>query len=679
MGRQTVCGIFGIAAGASGASDHARLRQGIWTLFRLSERRGREAAGLAVAVGGRIDVYKRPMAPGAMLASADFNRFFDQCHLAGSGAGATRHRPIALIGHCRLATNGSEALAEHNQPVVSEASVGVHNGIVTNAAALAKASGLTQAGSALDSQTLFRLIDVKAAELGLTAGIGGVFAEIEGEASVALLRRDGESLALASNCGALYWAEQGDLLVFASEQAILAAALHAMGLGRDVKIHQIAPGHGVLRSLAIPPARTFSLTGRMEAADPARLSPFAQVFDWHETRRAELRRCSSCLLPETYPFIAFDEAGMCSLCHGPQPKPPLGRPALEAQLARHRRGDGRPDCIVALSGGRDSSYGLHVLKREFGMNPIAFSYDWGLVTDLARRNQARMCGQLGVEHVLRVADLGRQRRHVRQNIEAWLARPQLGMIPLFMAGDKFFYDHARALRAETGIPLVVFCAGNPLESTSFKTGFAGVRENDYRNRLFGLATAKKLQLAAYYAGQCLLNPRYLNNSLGNSLRAFRSTFVAEDDFLYLYDYLPWDEAVIERTLIEGYNWETVPGVANTWRIGDGYTAFINFIYLSVAGFSEFDVFRSNQIRAGLIDRETALRLVAADNRPRLAELQAFAQLIGINLEEVLAAIERIPKLHGRGPRDSRAQPRSPSLSPDATGKPAYHGENSQAA
>ena len=72
------------------------------------------------------------------------------------------------------------------------------------------------------------------------------------------------------------------------------------------------------------------------------------------------------------------------------------------------------------------------------MNPIAFTYDWGLVTDLARRNCARICGKLGVEHIIRTPNIAKKRKFVRQNIEAWLKKPELGMIPLFMAGDKAF-------------------------------------------------------------------------------------------------------------------------------------------------------------------------------------------------------------------------------------------------
>jgi len=127
--------------------------------------------------------------------------------------------------------------------------------------------------------------------------------------------------------------------------------------------------------------------------------------------------------------------------------------------------------------------------------------------------------------------------------------------------------------------------------------------------------------------------------------AYFSTFIAKDDFTYLYHYLPWDEEQINKTLIGEYDWETAVGSDNTWRIGDGYTSFINYIYYTVAGFSEYDTFRSNQIREGLIDREEALKLLALDNEPKLDVLYDFAKHTGFNLEEVLTRINSIDKLY----------------------------------
>jgi hypothetical protein len=286
-----------------------------------------------------------------------------------------------------------------------------------------------------------------------------------------------------------------------------------------------------------------------------------------------------------------------------------------------------------------------MLVRELGMHPVAFSYDWGMVTGIARRNQARLCGKLGVEHILRSADIRAKRRYMRRNIEAWLRRPHLGMVPLFMAGDKFFYRVARELRQELGIPLVVFCAGNPLERTDFKGGFAGVRESAHGQRLFAFSLRNKTELAAFYGMQYLRNPAYFNESFGDSVRSFVETFIARDDFLYFYHFLPWDEAVIDRTLRDEYAWETAPHTDNRWRIGDGYTTFVNHIYYTMAGFSEFDAFRSQQVRAGIVTRDRALALAARDNQPDLGVLQEFAAQVGINLDEVLVRIELAPRCY----------------------------------
>ena len=63
-----------------------------------------------------------------------------------------------------------------------------------------------------------------------------------------------------------------------------------------------------------------------------------------------------------------------------------------------------------LSGGRDSCYQLHILAKELGLKPIAYTYDWGMVTDIARRNCSRMCQKLGLEHIIVSADIRKKER-----------------------------------------------------------------------------------------------------------------------------------------------------------------------------------------------------------------------------------------------------------------------------
>jgi hypothetical protein len=279
------------------------------------------------------------------------------------------------------------------------------------------------------------------------------------------------------------------------------------------------------------------------------------------------------------------------------------------------------------------------------MNPVAFTLDWGLVTDLARRNQARICGKLGVEHILRSANLTAKRRFVRKNVEAWLKQPDVGMVTLFTAGDKEFYHHARQLRKETGIKLVIFCTGNMIEDTPYKTGLCGIREDDHGMTLTGLSLRNEMALLWYYLKRYLKNPAYWNESLWDTLKAYYYTFVVKDDFLYLFHYLDWREEEIVGTIRREYDWEVATDTKSTWRIGDGTAPFYNYIYTTICGFTEDEVMLSNMVREGHLGRDEALRRAAEYGRPRLPSIREYAQIVGFQCEEALRIINAAPKLY----------------------------------
>ena len=81
-------------------------------------------------------------------------------------------------------------------------------------------------------------------------------------------------------------------------------------------------------------------------------------------------------------------------------------------------------------------------------------------------------------------------------------------------------------------------------------------------------------------------------------------------------------------VLEEYNWEKAPDTNTTWRIGDGTAAFYNYVYYTVAGFTEHDTFRSNQIREGDLTRERALELVQDENNPRYPNIKWYLDTVG---------------------------------------------------
>ena len=83
----------------------------------------------------------------------------------------------------------------------------------------------------------------------------------------------------------------------------------------------------------------------------------------------------------------------------------------------------------------------------------------------------------------------------------------------------------------------------------------------------------------------------------------------------------------------------------TWRIRDGTAAFYNYVYYTVAGFTEHDTFRSNQIREGDITRDEALKLVKEENRPRYPNIKWYLDALAIDYNKAISIVNKIPKLY----------------------------------
>lgn len=651
-----MCGIFGAVFHRDAGHGSSFVREVLEALFRCSQTRGSEAAGLTVFNGETIDVYKQAGSAERFLKSPKFDELLGRAtKLYERNRAEKRAIGLAFTGHTRLVTNGFQSNEDNNQPVIANGTVGIHNGIIVNDQALWARFPMLARKSDVDTEVLVNLLRKYFDEQkDLAWATQQAYREIQGAASIAFVFDALDDLLLATNTGSLHVLtnERRTFLAFASERFILQSLSDKLSLARTVGpvgIEQIPAFKARLISLRDLSVQEFASVRRsMQEPDPKvvvheRAEKLEIV---HHTRTPDhLKRCTKCLLPETYPFMRFDASGVCGYCRNWRPIKVKGRAALEAHVEPYRSKDGKPDVIVAFSGGRDSSYGLHFIKEELKMNPVAFTYDWGMVTDLARRNQARLCGKLGVEHIVRSADIQQKRRNIRKNVEAWLKKPELGMVTLFTAGDKQFYHYARELRKETGIKLVVFSTGNMIEDTPYKTGLCGILEDDHGMTLTGLSFRNELALLWYYFKNYVKNPAYFNESMLDTLWAYYATFVQKDDFLYLFHYLPWIEEEIVGTIRREYDWEVATDTASTWRIGDGSAAWYNFIYSTICGWTEDEVMLSNMIREGHLTREEAQRRAKLYSAPRFPSIREYSQLVGFNCEEALTILNGVPKLY----------------------------------
>jgi glutamine---fructose-6-phosphate transaminase (isomerizing) len=675
-----MCGIFGMIVNQRSKVSSKRIELILRRIALLSESRGKDSSGIAFRniKSNNIQVLKGDLSISQLLKS---NEFAD---LLVENLDSYKKNTFTAFGHARLVTNGSQLYEVNNQPVLKNGIIAIHNGIIVNTQDLwIENSDLTRE-FLIDTEiipAMFRKELTNHNDLGIACK--NVFCKLKGTYSIALMFNDLDQLVIASNNGSLYYISVSEeFFLFASEIYFLLKLIEKLGQNifrKSTGIQQIQPSHGIIINLSTlklthynshqnEPIEDKKIVTKLYEIqkqiinnkslkkeviiDPSiyinrsQESHLYNLLEFNSTEINKLKRCTKCLLPETFPFIKFNEEGVCNYCLNYKQKNQTNRIAEFKEIVKpFRRKDNRPDCIVPFSGGRDSSFSLHIIKNVLNLNPISYTYDWGMVTDLARRNIARVCGKLGIENIIVSADIRLKRHYIKLNIEAWLKKPTLGMIPLFMSGDKAFHYYLVQLQKQTGISLNIWGA-NFLEKTDFKVGFAGIPPEFTKENLYSLSPKNSIRLLKFISKSVLDNPRYINSSIPDNLRSqYSRSFLTKSDVYNLYDYYLWDEDTIQNTIISEYDWERAIDTNSTWRIGDGTSAFYNYIYYTVAGFSEIDTFRSNQIREGMLDRDTAWTLIKKENEPRYETIRWYLEIVGVDFEKAIKKINSMDKLY----------------------------------
>ena len=602
-----MCGIFGIVNQAPASLKDLPL------LAKHAEQRGRDSSGIVIATENMFDVLRADFQLGKLL------RNYKSIE--------TR----MVMGHSRLITNG---MAD-NQPIVRDGIIAIHNGIIVNHESIwsrLKKSRELQ----VDSEVIAAIVAEHLEAGGEVKSIAdAVLSECKGVVACAIAIPKLGKLVLFSNNGSLYIGEKAESLYFASESFPLSeAGCESIRQVYDLEILDIP----ILSEINVKDKKTSTRNLVPEIGNEsseANLLVFPQP---------ELRRCNKCILPETMPFIRFDEQGICNYCNNYRPRnAPKPKEELLKLVEPYRRSDG-PDCIVPFSGGRDSCYGLHLIVNELKMKPITYTYDWGMVTDLGRRNISRMCSELGVENIIFAADISKKRENIKKNLSAWLKSPHLGMVSILTAGDKHFFQHVETVKKQTGIKINLW-GTCPLEVTHFKSGFLGVPPDFEEDKVYSSGAQKQIRYQKLRFKAMLKSPGYFNSSIWDTLSGeYYRSFMKKNDYFHIFDYWNWEERLVDQTLAM-YEWEKATDTSSTWRIGDGTAAFYNYIYYTVAGFTEHDTFRSNQIREGQISREEALLRVKDENRPRYPNIKWYLDAIGMNFDEVINTVNSISRLY----------------------------------
>ncbi len=120
-----------------------------------------------------------------------------------------------------------------------------------------------------------------------------------------------------------------------------------------------------------------------------------------------MKICASCVLPESFPGIKFNEEGICTFCAAHDRRGDGSRKVKDKYRQRFlnlldavkREKANRYQVILAYSGGKDSSFTLKLLREEFDMKVLAVTFDHGFLSGQAIENVKTVTEALGVDHI----------------------------------------------------------------------------------------------------------------------------------------------------------------------------------------------------------------------------------------------------------------------------------------
>lgn len=586
-----MCGIFGFVAHANSTSKERLIL--LDSAMKQVARRGSDGTGLLLIADSKIEVHKSFFHPRKFMQTREYKTIKSKIKYSYN---------LAFFVQGRLATSGVMNL-ENQHPLCSNKHFFFHNGIYIEEDNVDKNDE-----NLSDSWVLFSKFNL---EFNLANQIDTI--KYTSENSFVLVDCEHGKAHFRSNVGSLFVTSRTrNLCYFGSEpapegvQAKLGASKQIVGSA----------------TLDIPTASSYTF------------SRYEMGIDKYTSERPG--ECLRCGMSRKLTWLFEAPKKVCVKCDRQE----VAQKAKFRDFEELRTMLQGKRVVVGFSGGRDSSFGLLKLREIPNIELIAVSYDWGGVTDVGRRNQSRVCGKLGVEHVWVSADLESKRKNVQKNLLAWSKRPSLATLPILMAGDKAMWKIPHIIATKRKADYVVYCT-NPLERTDFKVMLTGAKSRSKSTKPQELVLRDRISLLFRYAKELLKNPYLINSTIWENLWAFKFYFFDGIRNLQIYDYLTWNESEIDEQLKTTFDWENPKHRSSTWRNGDITAPYYNYAYHETLGFSEFDALRANQVRCGQISISESRELLKEDNVPDWKGINEYSNTMGVPVLTLMRAVEKL--------------------------------------
>lgn len=337
-----------------------------------------------------------------------------------------------------------------------------------------------------------------------------------------------------------------------------------------------------------------------------------------------LKRCTKCLTPETHESITFDEQGVCSVCRQVEYKDgkiDWAQKKIElTELIESHRGKYDYDCIIPFSGGKDSTWTLYYLMKEYKIKPLVVRFDHGFLRPNLNENTISVLRNLGADFHTFTPN--------------WKVVQKLMLQSFLEKGDFCWHCHTGIfsypmwVALKYNVPLIFW--GEPsAEYTSYYSYDQPEEVDEKRFNRFVNLGITAVDMAIRLGGN--VDERDFKPYTYPPLKELRKLNYKS---VCLGSYIPWDVKMQSKVIADDLGWkgdlvENVPEQYNYEKIECHMQGVRDYIKYIKRGYTRPTHLASIDIRHDRLTREEGLDMISKFEGKKPPSLEIFLEMVGL--------------------------------------------------
>ena len=352
-------------------------------------------------------------------------------------------------------------------------------------------------------------------------------------------------------------------------------------------------------------------------ADPGR--PLFQV----------LQYCVRCCIPETEDGTTFDELGICQACRSSEEKMHIDWVERDRELRRildeaKAKAGNNYDCVIPISGGKDSTFQLHTLVNVYKVKPLAVTFSHNWFSETGWYNLLNALETFNVDHIMFTPSRSLVNRMAKRS--------------LFAIGDACWHCHAGVdafpmqAAVRFNIPLIVY-GEPPAEGHGMSSYSKPLR----------MTREESLKVSAK------VTPREMVSETLSERDLYPFEVPTQEEFdrvgihkIFLGDYIFWDDERQTEFVRDTYGWrETeMEGTYKRYKSAECIMPGVHdFTLYLKRGYGRGTTQANVDVRNGLLTREEGFALARRHDTERPEALDYFLKITGMTDEEFYEAMK----------------------------------------